>query len=127
MLPRLPSVAVAYSNLGSVCLEKNDVPCAEKMYRDAVSRLDAYSANSFNDAVAHLKLGRALLREGRYAQAEPESMFGYKYLVANVAPNDHFLVIARKDLASIYDGLHDPAKAAQFRAELEAAAQPVEK
>jgi serine/threonine-protein kinase len=118
-----PSVAVAYSNLGSVCLEKKDLPCAEKMYRDAVKRLDASSANSLNDNVAHLKLGRALLREGRYAEAEPESLFGYNGLVKNVAPNDRFLTVARKDLAAIYDGLHNAEKAARFRNELEAAAQ----
>jgi len=122
-----PSVAVAYSNLGSVCLEKKDLPCAEKMYRDAVSRLDASSANSLNDTVAHLKLGRALLREGHFADAEPESLIGYNGLVKQVGPNDRFLIIARKDLAAIYDGLHDAAKAARFRSELEAAAQPARK
>ena len=122
-----PSVAVAYSNLGSVCLEKKDLPCAEKMYRDAVSRLDAYSANSLNDSVAHLKLGRALLREGRYAEAEPESLFGYNRLVKQVAPNDRFLIVARNDLAATYDGLHNAEKAARFRAELQAAVQPAKK
>jgi serine/threonine-protein kinase len=122
-----PSVAVAYSNLGSVCLEKKDLPCAEKMYRDAVSRLDASSANSLNDTVAHLKLGRALLREGRFAEAEPESLFGYNGLVKQVGSNDRFLIMVRKDLAAIYDGLHDAAKAARFRSELEAAAQPARK
>ena len=122
-----PSVAVAYSNLGSVCLEKKDLPCAEKMYRDAVSRLDATSANSLNDTVAHLKLGRALLREGRFAEAEPESLFGYNGLVKQVASNDRFLIIARNDLAAIYDGLHNAEKAASFRTELKAAAQPAKK
>jgi serine/threonine-protein kinase len=124
---KYPSVAVAYSNLGSVCLEKKDLPCAEKMYRDAVSRLDASSANSLNDSVAHLKLGRALLREGRFAEAEPESLFGYNGLLKQVVPNDHFLMIARKDLAAIYDGLHDAAKAARFRSESEAATQSAKK
>jgi len=122
-----PSVAVAYSNLGSVCLEKKDLPCAERMYRDAVSRLDATSANSLNDTVAHLKLGRALLREGRFAEAEPESLFGYNGLVKQVGPDDRFLKVARTDLAAIYDGLHDAAKAARFRSELEAPAQPTKK
>jgi eukaryotic-like serine/threonine-protein kinase len=122
-----PSVAVAYSNLGSVCLEKKDLPCAEKMYRDAVTRLDASSANSLNDTVAHLKLGRALLREDRFAEAEPESLFGYNGLVKQVGPNDRFLKVARTDLAAIYDGLHNAAKAARFRSELEAAAQPTRK
>jgi eukaryotic-like serine/threonine-protein kinase len=122
-----PSVAVAYSNLGSVCLEKKDLPCAEKMYRDAVSRLDASSANSLNDTVAHLKLGRALLREGRFADAEHESLFGYNGLVKRVGPNDRFLKVARTDLAAIYDDLHDAAKAARFRSELEAATQTAKK
>jgi eukaryotic-like serine/threonine-protein kinase len=120
---KYPSVAVAYSNLGSVCLEEKDNACAEKMYRDAVSRFDTYSANTLNDAVAHLKLGRALLREGRLTEAEKESLFGYDYLVKRVAPGDRFLTVARKDLASIYDGLHDASKAARYRSELELAAQ----
>lgn len=110
-----------------MCLEKKDLPCAEKMYRDAVKRLDASSANSLNDLVAHLKLGRALLREGHFAEAEPESLFGYNGLVKQVTPNDHFLKVARTDLAVIYDGLHDAVKAARFRAELEASAQAVKK
>ncbi len=118
-----PSVAVAYSNLGSVCLEQKDLPCAEKMYRTAVTRLDASSPNSLNDAVAHLKLGRALLRENRFAEAEPEVLFGYRFLIKQVTPSDRFLTVARKDLASIYDGLHKPAEAARYRAELDAAAQ----
>jgi hypothetical protein len=33
------------------------------------------------------------------------------------------IAIARKDLAAIYDGLHDAGKAARFRNELEAAAE----
>jgi eukaryotic-like serine/threonine-protein kinase len=93
------------------------------MYREAVTRLDASSANSLNDAVAHLKLGRALLREKRYAEAERESLFGYEYPVKQVSPNDHFSAVARKDLSVIYDGLHRPDKAAHFKVEMESVAQ----
>ena len=118
-----PSVAVAYSNLGSVCLEEKNLACAEKNYREAVSRLDATSANSLNDAVAHSKLGRALLREGRFADAEPEALIGYRYLVKHVTSTDRFLGLARKDLASIYDSLHRVDEAARYRSELEMAAK----
>ena len=118
-----PSVAVAYSNLGSVCLEEKNLVCAEKNYREAVSRLDATSANSLNDAVAHSKLGRALLREGRFADAEPEALIGYRYLVKHVTSTDRFLALARKDLASIYDSLHRADEAARYRGELEMAAK----
>ena len=118
-----PSVAVAYSNLGSVCLEEKNLACAEKNYREAVSRLDATSANSLNDAVAHSKLGRALLRERRFADAEPEALIGYRYLVKHVTSADRFLTVSRKDLAAIYDGLHRVDEAARYRSELETAAQ----
>ncbi len=118
-----PSVAVAYSNLGSVCLEEKNLACAEKNYREAVSRLDATSANSLNDAVAHSKLGRALLREGRFADAESEALIGYSYLVKHVTSADRFLTVSRKDLAAIYDGLHRADEAARYRSELELAGQ----
>ena len=118
-----PSLAVAYSNLGSVCLEEKNLACAEKNYREAVRRFDATSANSLNDAVAHSKLGRALLREGRFADAETEALIGYRYLVKHVTSADRFLIIARKDLAGIYDGLHRMDEAARYRGELEMAAQ----
>jgi eukaryotic-like serine/threonine-protein kinase len=118
-----PSIAVAYSNLGSVCLEQKNLKCAESMYREAVRRLDTSSANSLNDAVAHAKLGRTLLREGRFAEAEPESLLGYNYLIKKVAQTDRFLMFARKDLALIYDGLHQPDKAARYRSELDSSAQ----
>ena len=115
---KCPSVAVAYSNLGSVCLEEKNFACSEKMYREAVTRFDTYAPNSLNDAVAHTKLGRAFLREGRFAEAEKETLIGYRYLVKQMAPSDHFLIAARKDLVAIYDGLHDADKSAQVKAEL---------
>ena len=118
-----PSVAVAYSNLGSVCLEEKDNVCAETMYREAVRRLDATSTNSLNDAVAHSKLGRALFREGRLAEAEHEALVGYNYLVKHVTAGDRFLALARKDLAGIYEGMHRSEEAAHYRAELELAAR----
>jgi serine/threonine-protein kinase len=120
---KYPSVAVAYSNLGSVCLEEKNLACAETMYREAVQRFDAYSPNSLNQAVGHLKLGRALLRKGQFSEAEPETLFGYKYLVKNVAPGDRFLSIARKDLAEIEDGLRKPQEAANYRSEIALAGQ----
>jgi len=115
-------VAIAYSNLGSVCLGEKDNACAEKMYREAVRRLDAASSGSLAAQVAHLKLGRALLYENHFAEAEPHTYGAYTYLVKQVGPSNAYLIAARKDLAAIYDGLHEPEKAAHFRVELAAAA-----
>jgi serine/threonine-protein kinase len=116
-----PSLAVAYSNLGSICLDQRDYPCAQKMYREAIRRFEAISKSSVNAAIAHLKLGRSLLRAGNFQQAEPETLSGYQYLVKQMASNNGFLMAARKDLAVIYDGLHQPETADRFRAELKQA------
>jgi tetratricopeptide (TPR) repeat protein len=115
-----PFIAVAYSNIGSVCLDEKDYACAEKNYREAVRRLDASSKDSLNDVIAHLKLGRSLLRQNRFKDAESETLPAYQYLVKHVAADNGFLRASRKDLAAIYDGLHRGDLAARYRAELKA-------
>lgn len=117
-------IAIAWSNLGSVCMAEKDYPCAEKNYREAVRRLDLASPDGLSDAVAHLKLGRALLKENRYADAEPNTLGAYHYLVQHVNPSDSYLANARKDLVAIYDALHQPQTAAHFRSELDSPARP---
>ena len=92
------------------------------MFREAVRRLDRQAAGTANAAIAHLKLGRALLRQSRFVEAERETKFAYDYLVKQVAPNNGYLAAARKDLAAIYEGLKQPDQAARFRVELEQAA-----
>ena len=116
-------IAVAYSNMGSVCLDQKDYPCAEKNYREAVRRIDAASKDSLNDVIAHLKLGRTLLREGRFKEAEVETRPAYEYLVKHVPADNGFLSASRKDLTAIYEGLHSHDNAARFQSELDAAAK----
>jgi serine/threonine-protein kinase len=115
-----PFIAIAYSNMGSVCLDQKDNTCAEKNYREAVSRLDASSKDSLNAVIAHLKLGRSLLRQNRFKDAEGETLPAYQYLVKHVATDNGFLRASRKDLVAIYDGLHRGDQAARYRAELRA-------
>jgi serine/threonine-protein kinase len=119
-----PFIAIAYSNMGSVCLDQKDYPCAEKNYREAVRRLDASSKDSLNAVIAHLKLGRALLRETRFKDAEGETLPAYEYLVKHVPADNGFLRASRKDLTAIYEGLRNAEKAAHFRAEMELAVKP---
>lgn len=117
-----PYIANAISNLGSICLMQKDYPCAEKYYREAVRRFDTASPGTVNDAIAHVKLGRTLLNEQKFSEAETNSLGGYSYLTQHVSQTNGYLGNARKDLAAIYDGLHQPEKAARFRAELAHAA-----
>jgi serine/threonine-protein kinase len=117
-------IAIGYSNLGSVCMAEKNYPCAEKNYREAVRRLDFASPDGLNDAIGHLKLGRALLKQGRCADAEPNTLAAYRYLVQHVNPANSYLANARKDLAAIYDALHQPQTAAHFRSELDSTGKP---
>lgn len=117
-------IAIGYSNLGSVCMAEKNYACAEKDYREAVRRLDIASPDGLADAIARLKLGRALIKEGRCEAAEPNTLAAYRYLVQHVNPANSYLANARRDLAAIYDALHQPQTAARFRAELDSATKP---
>ena len=113
-------VGVSYANLAGVFMDRKDYPQAEAYLRKALAvYAQTLPEASNNTALAHIKLGRVLLREQRPAEAEPESTRGYRYLVAHAAPDDSYLRAARKDLAAIETLLGKPDDAARFRAELQ--------
>ena len=68
-----------------------------------------------NIAIARVKLGRTLLREKRFRDAEAESRSGYAILKAQMKPSVSWLKTARMDLGEIYKALGDVAMAAEFR------------
>ena len=117
--------AVALSNVGSVYTNREEWPHAEKIYRQAIPIfIESQSATHINTGIARIKLGRSLLRQNRYAEAEAESLTGYEILIKQMDPKVAWLVNARKDLAEEYDALKQPAKAAKFRAEAAALEVP---
>jgi hypothetical protein len=63
-------------------------------------------------------LGRTLLREKRFKEAETESLAGYNVLIKQTSNSTSFLKAARKDLAAEYEALKQSDKAAKFHAEL---------
>lgn len=114
-------VAIALSNLAYNYLNKKDYTHAEQLFRDVVRRFtETLSADNVNTGIAHIKLGRTLLRENRFADAQVESLAGYENLMKQANPGTSYLRAARKDLATEYDALGQPEKAAKFRAELAA-------
>jgi eukaryotic-like serine/threonine-protein kinase len=118
-------VAIALSNVADTYLHEKDYPRAEQLFRDVVRRFEeTLGADNVNLGIAHLKLGRTLLRENRYKDAEPETLTGYEILIKQSSPSTSFIRAARTDLVADYDALHQPEKAARFRAELEAAENP---
>ncbi len=116
-------VAIALSNVASIRMDKKDYTTAEQIYRDVVRRFtDSLSSDNVNTGIARIKLGRTLLREKRFAEAETETLAGYNILQRQTSPSTSFLRAARKDLVAEYDGLKEPEKSARFRAELLATA-----
>jgi eukaryotic-like serine/threonine-protein kinase len=115
-------LAIALSNLASVYSAREQWPRAEKLFRQAIPiYIETQSAGHINTGIARIKLGRTILRQHRYAEAEAESRAGYEILIKQMDPNVSWLVNARKDLVEEYTALHQPEKAAQFRAEPSAA------
>ena len=116
-------VAIAMSNLATVYMDKKDYPTAERLFRDVVKLLtETLSADNVNTGIAHIKLGRTLLREKRYQEAEAETLAGYENQIKQTSPNTSFVRAARKDLIADYEGMGEPEKAEKYRAELQQAA-----
>ena len=108
--------ALATANLASVYLAKKDFPRAEHMFRDVVKRYtQALSADHQFTGIAEIKLGRALVGEKKFSEAEGHILAGYKILSKQSSPSATWLKSARESLVTIYDALHEPEKAAQYR------------
>jgi serine/threonine-protein kinase len=71
-----------------------------------------------NTGIARMKLGRSLLRQRRFTEAQVETLAGYEIMVKQANPSVTFIQNARKDLVAEYDSLKQPEKAARFVAEL---------
>jgi serine/threonine-protein kinase len=113
--------AIAIANLADVYFRKKEYALAERQFRDSLRRLaGAASADPLNFAIAHIKLGRTLLQEKRYRQAEVELLAGYEAAVKQAGPSSSWAQGAREYLVEVYDALAMPDKAARFRAELAA-------
>jgi serine/threonine-protein kinase len=112
-------VAIALSNVAGIRFDKKDYPRAEQLFRDVIRRYkETLPADNVNLAIAHIKLGRTLLRDNRYKDAVPETMAGYEVLTRQNSPSTSFIRAARKDLAAEYEAMNQPQDAARFRAEL---------
>jgi hypothetical protein len=74
-------------------------------------------ADDINTAIAEIKLGRTLLAERRYREAEQQTRTGYEVLLKQTSPSTGFIQGARHDLAADYEALGRPEEAQKFRTE----------
>ncbi len=107
--PNHQFVGLCYSNLIGVYMHRKDFPTAEQYAHKA---LDVYHRtlpeDHINPAIVHIKLGRSLLREKRYTEAEPESLKGYRYFARHNGEGGSYLLGARHDLTEIAAHLSNP-------------------
>lgn len=112
-------IGTALSNLGSVYMADKDNARAERLFREALAMYQqTLQPDHLNTAIVRIKLGRTLLRQARYSDAESETVRGYQILRKQVNPSASWLNSAQRDLVQIYDALNQRQKAAAFRNEL---------
>ena len=93
----------------------------EQYYREAIQVFaDTLPADHMNMGIAQIKLGRALVRQLRFSEAEEHLISGYAILSKQANPSLIHLQNARQNLVSVYDALKQPGKAQQFQAGLSA-------
>ncbi len=114
-------IGIAFSNLAGVYMARNENARAEELYTEAIQVFtDTLPADHLNIGIAQIKLGRAMVREHRFKEAESHITTGYAILSKQTNPSSIYLQRAREDLVSVYDALGQPEKAEKFRAELKA-------
>jgi tetratricopeptide (TPR) repeat protein len=108
-------VAVAMANLASVYFAEKRYAPAEQLFKDVVQKCtQTLSADNINTGMAEIKLGRTLLAERRYREAEEQTRTGYQVLLKQTSPSTSFIQGARHDLAAIYEALDQPEEARKF-------------
>ena len=87
-------------------MERPDYAKAEAQYREAIAIFtETQSPTHINVGIARIKLGRALLRGGRPAEAEPEILAGIDILQQQTVPSVGWLKNAHDDLAAVRTAL----------------------
>ncbi len=95
-------VGVAVSDLASVYLARKDYVGAEKLARDAIRRYaEVLPADHGDFGYARVRLGRALLGQRRYREAQREIKSGLEILEKNAGLSAPSVQAARKDLQAI--------------------------
>lgn len=96
----LPAVPVV--NTARVHLAREDYAKAEELFRSALRRFAAtLPPTHLRAAAAHVGLGRALLRQGRYAEAHEHTVAGYEGLRQEKGARPDLQEMAREDLATL--------------------------
>jgi serine/threonine-protein kinase len=102
-----------------VYLNSKQYTRADPLFREALqSYAETLPPDHLNVGITRIKLGRSLLRQKRYREAEEQTHAGYKIVAKQSDPSVSWLQNARRDLVEIYQALQQPDKAAEFKTAL---------
>ncbi len=119
------NTGIALGNQARVALARGDFPKAEAMLREALPlELLAFAADHRRVLSLHVLLGRALLGERRFAEAEANLLPAYASLAAQKDHGAEALGEASTALADLYREVEQPEREQHFRALAAVAAVP---
>ena len=112
-------IGIALSNLAGVYVDQKRYPAADRLYREALQiYTQTLPPSHINIGIAHVRLGRSLVLENKFKEAEIESRTGYEMLAKQPSAPVKWVTMASTDLAAEYEALNQPDKAGKFRAQL---------
>ena len=101
---------------GELTAARGDYPKAESLFREAIRLLSLPEAPRVALAAkARIGLGGVLVREHRYAEAEPELLAGYKVVTSEDSYMPDAAAVARQDLVVVYNALNKQAERVSVR------------
>ena len=119
-LPLYASSRCHFMLQGTIFIKKEQYDRAEPLLRETVKALTERSLpGNLSVGGAQALLGRVLLREKHYRESGEQLTAAYAILAKQ--PGTSYLKMlqqTREDLATVYEALHQPDKAAKFRTEL---------
>jgi serine/threonine protein kinase/Tfp pilus assembly protein PilF len=125
--PDHPDTVQSLENLGRCCLLACEPARAEPLLREALATREKKSPNDWGTFDIRSALGACLLRQEKYAEAEPLLIAGYTGLEARAskipAPSKHRLPEAGAAILDLYQAWGKNDKAAEWKARLSAAAK----
>ncbi len=108
-------VGIALSNLAGVSVERKQYARAEGLFHDALRSYSSLEPDHQLIGIARVRLGRTLLLDRRFSEAEKESLAGYEILSKQEAPPVTWMERVRKDLTLEYDSLGRADEALRFQ------------
>jgi eukaryotic-like serine/threonine-protein kinase len=111
-----PWIATAISNLATVAFRRGQLDLAEKRQREALAVYKSLlQPNHVDVAIAQIKLGQVLAERRKYAEALEHLLEGHRILATQANPSMPWVASVKAEIASVYEALGDPARAAEFR------------